>query len=733
MNDLKTLYEINSLRTGSTPDPVLKRYLEVAGQLRAFNHDYWENNPEKNQIVFEKAKKLSETRLLEDDLEITKRSVCEFKLKLAWMYRDGRGVSKDISLAEQTMRDSYNMGYQNAGRELMILLMNSNDVSKQKEAFELSSSLSKKGDGVAKAYLSYMLREGIGTDVNKDASSKILRELEKCNSSLALRNIMNALSLTDDEGRRTTFRIKKKMAIQGNLYEQYGLYYLYRYGYGTAVNNDEAKKWLVKTFKNNNNITYRKISYPFLINYLLEDNSKNNYSTDAFTICLTMAKKGYVDCQTILSKMYRNGVGTPVSLEQSMIWARISGFKLDSYKMIENVLFNNEKSELNTLFSTISDNDIISTHELLGLAKKSSVNLFGGRYVNEDYYTTIVSKYIDVQFKECGNIDYKQLSEMTFPFNSEIVNKKLRFWSDYQDYLELPRNYSYDTINIAVICSKGYLQYANVLFKSILQNNNSASFYIISTDEISEQDMVIMNWIDPANLHLIKYDSNIIDGYFDPRWPKSITAELILPSLLPTEVDRVLYLEVDTIVNKPLDDLYSLDMTGKYMAACFVESYTVNLLQHQNMYAGINAGVVLFNLKQMREDGIDVNTYKDGIQYLTCPYQQEIVLDRFHSSKTIFLPSFMYNCSYILKQIISNANIMEPEPIIIHYSGYHRIVTKPWHVLFVDEDHGDAIDIKKCNIPEELLSLVKIWWHYASMCDNYSQLKKDIKAMIKTT
>jgi lipopolysaccharide biosynthesis glycosyltransferase len=80
-----------------------------------------------------------------------------------------------------------------------------------------------------------------------------------------------------------------------------------------------------------------------------------------------------------------------------------------------------------------------------------------------------------------------------------------------------------------------------------------------------------------------------------------------LPELLP-DVERVLYLDVDTIAVDELGPLWETDLTGSYLAA------VTNVFQHDHVHrpaslglAGthvyFNSGVLLMNLDAMRRDG----------------------------------------------------------------------------------------------------------------------------------
>jgi lipopolysaccharide biosynthesis glycosyltransferase len=82
---------------------------------------------------------------------------------------------------------------------------------------------------------------------------------------------------------------------------------------------------------------------------------------------------------------------------------------------------------------------------------------------------------------------------------------------------------------------------------------------------------------------------------------------IFLPELLP-DVERVLYLDVDTIVADSLEPLWETDLDGVYLAAVT----NVFLREHLHRPASLglagphayfNSGVLLMNLAEMRTDG----------------------------------------------------------------------------------------------------------------------------------
>jgi lipopolysaccharide biosynthesis glycosyltransferase len=72
----------------------------------------------------------------------------------------------------------------------------------------------------------------------------------------------------------------------------------------------------------------------------------------------------------------------------------------------------------------------------------------------------------------------------------------------------------------------------------------------------------------------------------------------LLADLLPIEEEKILYLDLDTVVLKPLDELFQTDLTG-YDAGMVLDAIGSKFLGRH--YA--NSGLMLTNLPQIRKDG----------------------------------------------------------------------------------------------------------------------------------
>lgn len=150
--------------------------------------------------------------------------------------------------------------------------------------------------------------------------------------------------------------------------------------------------------------------------------------------------------------------------------------------------------------------------------------------------------------------------------------------------------------------------------------------------------------------------------------------------------DKVIYLDADIIVLNDLTLLYETDIEDYYCAAVrdyFVTRYAKNIKKHTGQYPHLtferylneilkindnkyfNAGVLLLNLKKMREDDIQAKLWKFTVENSPLEFQDQDVLNSVFHSKVKFV-NWLWNC---LK-----SPIYPDTPYIVHFVGPE----KPW-------------------------------------------------------
>lgn len=175
---------------------------------------------------------------------------------------------------------------------------------------------------------------------------------------------------------------------------------------------------------------------------------------------------------------------------------------------------------------------------------------------------------------------------------------------------------------------------------------------------------------------------------------------LLLPELLQ-EWERCLYLDGDVLVRDDLAMLYSSLCDDNYLAGVKSPGYHLNSSYKEKASCDkigiesydnyVNAGVLVFNLKKMREDKITgklLNIIKKNL-----PSQDQDALNVVCYSKIQQLP-LKYNVPVLyrnqqdeLKKVFTSEEVEEArrEPIIVHFAGGY---TKPWknrNVIYADE------------------------------------------------
>ena len=132
-----------------------------------------------------------------------------------------------------------------------------------------------------------------------------------------------------------------------------------------------------------------------------------------------------------------------------------------------------------------------------------------------------------------------------------------------------------DRINAAIALNRNVLYPAYVMIRSLVRNNNSYPIYLyVLHSELNAeyfkflQDALMRGASAENYIEFIKIDSSKVSGLpCTQTWSLEMYYRLMLPELLGDKIDRILYLDVDIIVNKDIYDFYSMDFEGNLLIA----------------------------------------------------------------------------------------------------------------------------------------------------------------------
>lgn len=210
------------------------------------------------------------------------------------------------------------------------------------------------------------------------------------------------------------------------------------------------------------------------------------------------------------------------------------------------------------------------------------------------------------------------------------------------------------------------------------------------------------------NIIKVNPEDEFKNPYTSDNIPKVAYFRLLSPQLLKDK-NKVLYLDNDLIINNDLSDLFNIDLKSNYVSgvkdvaiACDNNYYKYYYKSKYGVKTGdgyINSGVLLMNLKKMREDGL-VNKFRQFIEeHFELPMHDQDTINSICYNRILHLP-FKFN---VMNKYYKNkdaaisclgseeANIAFDHPEILHFSPQ-----KPWNQ-------------NKESAPKE-----EIWWQYAN-------------------
>lgn len=252
-------------------------------------------------------------------------------------------------------------------------------------------------------------------------------------------------------------------------------------------------------------------------------------------------------------------------------------------------------------------------------------------------------------------------------------------------------------MNIVYASDNNFAEMLGISMISLFENNK----------ECSDIDVYVLDdGIDGDNKSKLtfiakKYDRNIIfldvsnfdvpESVQSARWSKSAFTRLFMRKILPRELNKVLYLDCDTVVLQSLQQLYNAPIDN-YIAAgvrdCISKSYLNNLNLTDNAFY-CNSGILMINLDKWNES--DFMHFFDEYQ-TSIRYPDQDVINGVYSEKMMHL-DLKYNCYTALydfkyRNLITfrkpskyfsedEVNTAKTNPVIVHFTTSF-LSLRPW-------------------------------------------------------
>ena len=250
-----------------------------------------------------------------------------------------------------------------------------------------------------------------------------------------------------------------------------------------------------------------------------------------------------------------------------------------------------------------------------------------------------------------------------------------------------------EKVSIVINIDNNYIQPTTVMLASLFVNNEHLGFDIY----------IIHNGLLPHNADLLKaqisrYGHQVTFIWADDqpfknvRIPAHITMatflRLILSSLLPTTLEKILYLDTDMIIRQTIDDLWHSDLSGYSHAAVedtyistYISTETKEKLGMQIESRYFNAGLLLINLSFWRKYDVWGRSFAFIMSSLDkIAFGDQDILNYVLENQSYFLP-YDWNAQ---REFFSETN--NAQSLKIPFNDYQRIKTQPKIVHFTGPD-----------------------------------------------
>lgn len=296
-----------------------------------------------------------------------------------------------------------------------------------------------------------------------------------------------------------------------------------------------------------------------------------------------------------------------------------------------------------------------------------------------------------------------------------------------------------DAIPVVFAANNNFAPMFATCLQSVIDTSSKDYNYdiiLIQSDLSDENKATLLSMIGQhKNFSLRFYDATSLLSDYELTAREHISVEtyyrFLIQDAMPS-YDKVLYIDCDLIVKHDLAELYRTNLDGFMLAATYdpdfigqvnganqaTYQYATDTLKLSDPYSYFQAGVILFNEKEMRK----AHSLDEWLNFATEPYRysDQDVLNVHCEGRVKYLDmswNALSDCNHErIKNVITHApsriqkmyQNARQNPKIIHYAGF----MKPWHRPTEDFAHDFWLTARKTPYYEELLAVMSDYRTY---------------------
>lgn len=247
-------------------------------------------------------------------------------------------------------------------------------------------------------------------------------------------------------------------------------------------------------------------------------------------------------------------------------------------------------------------------------------------------------------------------------------------------------------MNLLVTLDSGYIYPLCCMLRSLADSNSNECINLyVAHSSLTEQDFDKIKSAlgnSDTEVYPIKLDDSLFkNAPTKSRITKETYYRIFAPLYLPKSVDRILYIDPDTIVINSLRSFYSADFGDNLIIGAkhfdgFVDCWNKFRLTLTKSDHYINAGVMLMNIEKMREAVTAEKIFRCvNKNYLRLFLADQDVINILFDGKIGLLSEYTINLdercfARLTRQLTVNEalSLVENNTMIVHYNGKE----KPW-------------------------------------------------------
>ncbi len=277
------------------------------------------------------------------------------------------------------------------------------------------------------------------------------------------------------------------------------------------------------------------------------------------------------------------------------------------------------------------------------------------------------------------------------------------------------------TVSIAMALDDGYLYPTIVSITSMMESAKKDTIYdlyIMHPDDFSDDSKEKLNFLGAkyknCNIKLINMKKEYAEANESGHITTPAYYRLSLSDLLPN-LDKVLWIDGDTLIFDDLHEMYSLDVGDNYYLAYLDDKQGRALLKEFGLSDDeyVCDGVMVVNLKKLRKDSM-TSKFKNFIEQYNdklIQHDQTVINAVCYGKIGILPPKFgMFNFSKTGRKM---------------YDYVDRLTSKRKYTYKDMEDALNSLVVLHCvNKPwkDTSCSFADTWWEYAQKTEFYDEI-----------